>query len=185
VPIPYSLRQKMIRAPGATPAAFRAAYGLAPLAKLDWAKVNEICKHMADGFSKSAACGKAGVPIHALAQWEKDFPAVYEAIGQGRLRRLAKLEAMLLKDDQKMPQVVSAIFALKNADPDEWKENPQNGPVAPGLQQNITIITGVPETPARQTIEHEPQAALESVSTVEATVLEVTDARPVPETPGD
>ena len=154
----------MVRAPGASDVAYKAAYGLPSPKRLDWARVNDVCRYMAEGYSKSAACGLAGLAYNVLVDWEDAFPAVREALGQGKLQRLAKLEGMLLADGQKMPQVVASIFALKNADPNEWKENPDKGQVAPGLQQNITIITGVPEAPAKQTIEHETAPALEQAT---------------------
>ena len=160
--IPEALRRKMVRAPGASATAVRASYGLPPVKKMDWAKVKEVARHMAAGYSRSAACGKAKLSLATLTDWETNFPAVYEEIGQAKLQRLANLEQRLLTEGAKMPQIVSAIFALKNANPDEWKENPDKGPHVAGLQQNITIITGVPEAPPTQpVIEHEPAQQIE------------------------
>ncbi len=160
-------KKHAVRAPGASAKAFRIANGLEPLRKpVDGGVVEEVCKHMTAGLSRTASAGRAGVTLATLKHWEEDYPAVYDAIGQAKLRRLANLEERLLKADAKMPQVVSAIFALKNADPEEWQENPGKGTVAPGLQQNITIVTGVPEAPAKQTLEHEPTPALEDLTDV-------------------
>jgi hypothetical protein len=167
--IPTSLLGKIRVAPGARPQAVDAVYGIPPRRRVDWGKVTEICGYMAEGFSRPAAVGKANVTLDVLRDWELDFPAVREELGKAKLRRLALLEEGLLNETAKMPQIVARIFALKNADPSEWKENPANGPVVPGLQQNITIITGVPEAPAAQTIEHQAAPALEVMEDADTT----------------
>lgn len=157
MPIPDHIKRKMVRAPGASQTAVRASYGLPPVKKVDMRTVRRVCEHMARGLSLSAACGRAKVPVARMSDWIAEFPKVREAVGIAKLERLALLEEGLLKNDAKMPQIVARIFALKNADPTEWQENPKNGPSVPGLQQNITVITGVPEAPdPSKVIEHEP-----------------------------
>ncbi len=163
MPLPKKLVEKMHRAPGASETAFRAAYGLLPDDVVDWNAVNEICRNMAEGYSRTAAAGLANIPVTRIAAWERNFPAVEEALQLARARRLAALEKVLLDGEAKMPQVVSRIFALKNADPDEWKDKPGQGPDTPGLQQNITIVTGVPEAPQKgPVIEHQETVRIEA-----------------------
>ena len=165
MPLPKKLLAKMHRAPGVTEVAFRASYGLLPDDVVDWNVINEVCKNMAEGYSKSASCGLAGIALQKVITWEQRFPAVEEALSLARTRRLAALETVLLRDDAKMPQIVSRIFALKNADPDEWKDRPGMGPATPGLQQNITVITGVPEAPDRgKVIEHQQTIQIEAAA---------------------
>ncbi len=146
--------------------ALRAALGIGPKdrkgSQLEWRKVREVARYMAQGLSRSAACGKASVNPSALTVWERDFPAVSEVLADAKLKRLAMLEEGLLEANAKMPQVVSRIFALKNADPSLWQENP-NKDFTPGLYTNITVITGVPEAQAPQVvIEHHAGPMIEA-----------------------
>ena len=162
MPLPARLRKKgehfrkpAVWAPGASEVAVYASYGIEPRKQADWTKVRKICKGITEGLSVSAACGRANTTPDVLKDWETHFPAVYEATAIAKLKRLALLEEGLLKDDAKMPQVIARIFALKNADPENWQENPGKEGAGTGLQQNITIITGVPEAPqAHKVIEH-------------------------------
>jgi hypothetical protein len=144
------------------------SYGLEPRAKISWKKVREICRHIAGGLSHKAALGEAEVSHQTWTGWLEKYPTIYEEVGIAKMKRLAYLEKGLLKEDAKMPQVVSRIFALKNADHELWQENPGKNPAIDGLHQNIVVVTGVPEAlPDPQnlpkTIEHQPNDTEHSV----------------------
>lgn len=85
----------------------------------------EIIELMGQGYSLTAAASQIGVHKMTVYQWEKDIPEFSDAIKLARGKRLFKLENDLLgaKDG---PTVTSRIFALKNADRDEWTERVTN-----------------------------------------------------------
>jgi hypothetical protein len=156
-------RSKMVRAPGASLSAFQACYGLPRGKYVKWGKVNEVCNIMATRkLSETAALGLAEVTRDQWNAWINAFPEIMDRITLARQKRMAMLEEDMLKDDAKMPQVVSRMFALKNADPTVWQDNPGQTPVAAGLAHNIVVVTGVPEPPKQepQTIEHSPAKSL-------------------------
>jgi hypothetical protein len=132
---------------------------LPPKYKKSYRKVQAVCGMMARGYSRSAAAGKAGIGLAELASLANEFPIVRDKLDLAKLQRLHHLETGFLDEKAKMPQVVARIFALKNANSDEWQDNPGRG-YAPGLSQNITVITGVPESPDSQ----QPQVLLEATS---------------------
>ena len=133
----------MVRAPGASLTSQRASYGLPSKEKVDRVKVGKIAELMAEGYSRGAATGQVGLGTEVVAGWENKFPDVREVLDLARLRRLYKLETGFLDETSKMPQIVARIFALKNADPENWQE--RQGNFAVGLSANITVVTGVPE----------------------------------------
>jgi hypothetical protein len=57
----------------------------------------------------------------AIYDWINHYPDFRHAINMGRAARVAALEAKLLTTSQGVG-VTAAIFALKNADPDEWQD---------------------------------------------------------------
>lgn len=124
--------------------------------RIQWGKVRAVCDNLARGLSLTSACARAKVRPTMLSNWQERYPIVQEQIAQAQLERLAYLEEGLLKEDAKMPQIVSRIFALKNADPSVWSDNPGQSQQSLGLSQNITVVTGVPEAPAKVTIENHP-----------------------------
>ncbi len=139
------------KAPGTKGAVYAEVMGLPPRSLPPLRKVREVAYWMARGFSKRAACGKVGMLEHALVKWEDRYQEVRDTIALAHQQRLFSLEGKLLEDGAPMPQVVSRIFALKNADPETWSDKPQAA--VPGLTQNLTIITGVPATHALSALE--------------------------------
>jgi hypothetical protein len=123
----------------------------------DRQKVAEIAKAMAQGLSQTAAAGEAGVLAQTLAYWKRNYPEVDELLTLAAQRRQAYLERGLLDDDNKMAQIHARIFALKNANPRDWQDQPAQH--VAGLGNNIVVITGVPEA-KEPVIEHAKEAAI-------------------------
>jgi hypothetical protein len=57
----------------------------------------------------------------AIYDWINHYPDFCHAINMGRAARVAALGAKLLTTSQGVG-VTAAIFALKNADPNEWQD---------------------------------------------------------------
>ena len=76
---------------------------------------------MATGLSLTAFAGDIGVARSTINEWMEHFPEFSEAVKVGKAKRTAWLERSLLSAESG-PHVTSRIFALKNADPEEWRE---------------------------------------------------------------
>jgi hypothetical protein len=76
---------------------------------------------MGQGYSVTALAGHLGMSKDAIYDWINHYPDFCHAINMGRAARVAALEAKLLSTSQGVG-VTAAIFALKNADPDEWQD---------------------------------------------------------------
>src|SRR6476620_5561565 len=77
--------------------------------------------YMGQGYSVTALAGHLGMSKDAIYDWINLYPDFRHAINMGRAARVAALEAKLLSTSQGVG-VTAAIFALKNADPDEWQD---------------------------------------------------------------
>jgi transposase len=96
---------------------------------------------MGQGYSVTALAGHLGMSKDAIYDWINLYPDFCHAIKMGRAARVAALETKLLTTSQGVG-VTAAIFALKNADPDEWQDRCQT------------------ETKVAVSIEHMPDAEL-------------------------
>jgi hypothetical protein len=76
---------------------------------------------MRQGYSVTALAGHLGVGKQCVYEWMAAHRDFDDAINMGRAARVAALEAKLLSTSQGVG-VTAAIFALKNADPDEWQD---------------------------------------------------------------
>ena len=76
---------------------------------------------MGHGYSVTALAGHLGMSKDAIYDWINLYPDFRHAVNMGRAARVAALEAKLLATSQGVG-VTAAIFALKNADPDEWQD---------------------------------------------------------------
>ena len=76
---------------------------------------------MGQGYSVTALAGHLGVSKDTVYLWINTHRDFSDAINMGRAARVAALEAKLLSTSQGVG-VTAAIFALKNADPDEWQD---------------------------------------------------------------
>lgn len=95
----------------------------------------EVIACMGQGYSFTAFAGEIGVDKDTLYEWVKVHPEFSGAVKKARAKRLRFLEEKLLTGDTG-PRVTAMIFALKNADADEWRDKvtnehtgPHGGPV--------------------------------------------------------
>jgi transposase len=91
---------------------------------------------MSRGFSLTAFAGEIGKDRTTVYEWMARHREFALAVSRGRAGRTNWLEGKLLRS-RKGAETTAAIFALKNAAPDEWRDGD-------GM-----------------TIEHEPQQANE------------------------
>jgi len=89
--------------------------------KFQEAYCNEVIATMGTGLSLTAFAGEIGVARSTINVWMAEYPQFSEAVKIGTAKRVAYLERRLL-DGEIGPRVTSHIFALKNADPEEWKD---------------------------------------------------------------
>jgi hypothetical protein len=82
---------------------------------------NEVIETMGTGLSLTAFAGEIGVARSTINEWMGAHPEFSEAVKVGTAKRVKYLERRLL-DGEIGPRVTSHIFALKNADPEEWRE---------------------------------------------------------------
>ena len=79
---------------------------------------------MGQGFSLTAFAGHIGVSKETVYQWARQHPEFSDAVTRARPKRLAHLERQLLAGETG-PKVTAFMFALKNADADEWRDKQQ------------------------------------------------------------
>jgi len=84
-----------------------------------------VVEFMGEGYSLTAFAGEIRVSKDAVYEWIDRWPEFRHAVKIARAARLRALERKLLTTKIGVG-VTAAIFALKNADPDEWKDLYQN-----------------------------------------------------------
>lgn len=81
----------------------------------------ECIAFMGQGYSLTAFAGSIGVARSTINEWMAAHPEFSEATRVGQAKRTMKLEEGLIKGESG-PKVQGHIFALKNADPEGWKD---------------------------------------------------------------
>ncbi len=76
---------------------------------------------MATGLSLTAFAGGIGVSRETVNNWQHEHPEFLDAVKAAKAARTRALEMQMLSFENG-PAVTARIFALKNADPDEWRE---------------------------------------------------------------
>lgn len=82
---------------------------------------DEVVDFMGRGFSLTAFAGHISVARSTINEWMGEHAAFSEAVKIGQAKRTMKLEGTLLEGETG-PKVTAHIFALKNADPEGWKD---------------------------------------------------------------
>jgi len=82
---------------------------------------NEVINTMATGLSLTAFAGEIGVARSTINEWIDNFPEFSEAVRVAKAKRTLALERGMLGAESG-PAVTARMFALKNADPDEWRD---------------------------------------------------------------
>jgi hypothetical protein len=77
---------------------------------------------MSTGLSLTAAAADLGFHRQRVYEWAEKHKELADAIKLARGKRVAFLEKQLLDSGMPGPAITARIFALKNADPEEWRE---------------------------------------------------------------
>lgn len=80
-----------------------------------------ILELMEQGLSLTAAAAECDVHRQRVYEWEARHPEFAEDVKLGRAKRQAFLERRLMQAADG-PIVTSSIFALKNTNPDDWRD---------------------------------------------------------------
>lgn len=103
--------------------------------KYDPAFCEALIEFMGKGYSLTAFAGEIGVARSTINEWMAEHHEFSEATRVGQAKRTRALETTLLAGESG-PKVTGHIFALKNADPEGWKDKvqqelsgPEGGPI--------------------------------------------------------
>jgi hypothetical protein len=98
-----------LRHPGGRPSEYRQEY------------CEQVIHYMGRGYSLTAFAGSIKVARDTVYEWIKSHREFSDAVARARPARVAALETKLLIS-RKGAETSAAIFALKNADPTEWRD---------------------------------------------------------------
>jgi hypothetical protein len=79
-----------------------------------------VVERMGQGFSLTAFAGMIGVSKNAVYEWIRAHADFGDAVSRARPARTLWLEQKLLRS-QESTEIAATIFALRNADPEEWR----------------------------------------------------------------
>jgi hypothetical protein len=82
---------------------------------------SQVIDYMAQGYSLTAFAGSIRKARDTVYEWIKVHREFSDAVARARSSRVAALEVKLLRS-RKGAETSAAIFALKNADPVEWRD---------------------------------------------------------------
>ena len=82
---------------------------------------DRILALMEEGLSLTAAAAECDVHRRRVYDWETKHPEFAELVQLGRAKRQLFLERRLMGAADG-PSVTSSIFALKNTNPDDWRD---------------------------------------------------------------
>lgn len=80
-----------------------------------------VIEHMAKGHSLTSFAGLIRKARDTVYEWIKTHPDFADAVSRARSARVTALETKLL-GSRKGAETTAAIFALKNAEPEEWRD---------------------------------------------------------------
>ena len=81
----------------------------------------QVLEVMGTGLSLTAFAGVVGVARSTINEWLLAHPDFAAAVRVGQAKRVYYLERSMLDGDIGA-RITSRIFALKNADPEEWRD---------------------------------------------------------------
>jgi hypothetical protein len=81
----------------------------------------QVMDYMAKGYSLSAFAGSIKQSRDTMYEWMGTHPEFSDAVTRARAMRLVPWEERLMTVE-KSGEVAATIFALKNTDPEEWRE---------------------------------------------------------------
>lgn len=80
-----------------------------------------VIDFMGQGYSLTAFAGSIRMSRDTVYRWIREHTDFSDAVARARPARVAALEAKLLRA-RKGAETSAAVFALKNADPLEWRD---------------------------------------------------------------
>jgi hypothetical protein len=80
-----------------------------------------VIEFMGQGYSLTAFAGHIRVARDTVYEWVKRHSEFSDAVSRARAARITALETKLLRS-RKGAETSAAVFALKNADPLEWRD---------------------------------------------------------------
>jgi transposase-like protein len=80
-----------------------------------------VLDYMAQGYSLSAFAGSIKMSRDTVYHWMSEHREFSDAVSRARMTRVAALEVKLLRS-KKGAETSASIFALRNADPSEWRD---------------------------------------------------------------
>ncbi len=80
-----------------------------------------VIDYMGQGYSLSAFAGSIKMDRQSIYRWMSEHPEFSHAVSRARMTRVAALETKMLRAT-KGAQASTSIFALRNADPSEWRD---------------------------------------------------------------
>lgn len=110
--------------------------------KYDPAFCDALIDFMGKGYSLTAFAGSICVARSTINEWMGEHPEFSEAARVGQARRTMALEATLIAGETG-PKVTGHMFALKNADPEGWRDKAEVE--VTGLTINLRRFTPEPD----------------------------------------
>jgi len=81
----------------------------------------DVIEYMGQGYSLTAFAGSIGQARETMYLWQRAHREFMNACNRAKAARVQALEAKLMSA-RRGGEVAAAIFALKNAAPDDWRE---------------------------------------------------------------
>lgn len=110
--------------------------------KYDPAFCDTVIEKMGEGYSFTAFCGHIGIAKDTGYNWVKEHDLFSDAVKRARAKRLLFLETRLFNAGMPPAQITATIFALKNADREEWTDKVTTEHTGPGggpVQKTMTV----------------------------------------------
>lgn len=105
---------------------------------------DELIAFMGLGYSLTAFAGSISVARSTINVWMAENPEFSEAARIGQAKRTMALETTLIAGETG-PKVTGHMFALKNADPDGWRDKTETELSGGGLTINVQRFTPEPD----------------------------------------
>jgi hypothetical protein len=115
---------------------------------------------MGQGYDVTAVAGSIGVAQKTVYRWIEEYPDFCHAIEIGKARRLLALQNKLLTTAMGVG-VTAAIFALKNAAPDDWQDRYNTETKITHRIEQVSDSELLAIINQHRTIEHDPQPMLQ------------------------
>jgi Helix-turn-helix domain len=100
-----------------------------------------IVEAMARGLTVQAAAAELGYCRDTIYAWAKDHPEMQRALKIGKAKRVLFFENLNITiSSTGIGNIAGVIFALKNADPEEWRDGMPPPPAQQDAQGAIDLL---------------------------------------------